>query len=103
MSSSRPNPPAIELHYRHAIIQIARRHNRGIAPEWTIALKSGFAGCSTDWRRRAIWQRCKAAYTLQTAVTDILAASTRDQGSSVQAPADVGVGNENGNPATTRS
>jgi predicted PurR-regulated permease PerM len=48
-------------------------------------------------------QLFKAAYTLQTAVTDILAVSTRDQGSSVQARADVGVGSEDGNPATTRS
>jgi predicted PurR-regulated permease PerM len=48
-------------------------------------------------------QSFKAAYTLQTTVTDILAASTRDQGASVQAPVDVGAGSENGNPATARS
>jgi hypothetical protein len=102
--------------------------------------QSGFARCSTDWKRTAIWRRYtmrrllrseapkavvlalfgansqnasnaevkseqlfKAAYTLQTAVTDILAVSTRDQGPSVQVPADVGVGSEDGNPATTRS
>jgi hypothetical protein len=71
MSSSRPNPPAIELHDRNAIIQIARCHNRGIAPQWTIvnsraaspvALRIGEQGLSGVAQKARGQQSCSERF-----------------------------------------